>query len=358
MLPALVFELLPIFGFLLCVSTGFYLWIMRKKQKDAFAGIYVVQCLDFAYGISLFYAGFHGCFISANSDDNSAIQPVDCLYRAIHISLWCVLDLSNFIVIFLLCFDQLVSVIWTKKHKVINSLYMSQKFILAMVTLSMVILVPAWNFPLSQSDNSTIRVSPFCTIESVFSSKFYRNELNMRQYAPLIGVIMLSLAGFSLLVFQLLQNWSFKWSDNNEEAERFYFFVLTRCIMLLAVVHFPLYVLSSHINRQDPILEILLRIAYAVMFGLLEPITLFKLFPEYRTEFYSFFLRYSHNTKRTWQSAEDPPESKEDVGKEGLDFGSWYSSAGNIIGEAGVPYEMNADKQKSVSFYYNEMEKV
>lgn len=45
------------------------------------------------------------------------------------------------------------------------------------------------------------------------------------------------------------------------------------------------------------------------------------------------------------------------VGDVGLNFGSWYSTAGNIIGEAGVPYEMNADKQKSISFYCNEMEK-
>ena len=38
------------------------------------------------------------------------------------------------------------------------------------------------------------------------------------------------------------------------------------------------------------------------------------------------------------------------------DFGSWYSSTGNVIGEAGVPYargELDADKQKSVSFFYD-----
>ncbi|CAD5226638.1 unnamed protein product [Bursaphelenchus xylophilus] len=127
--------------------------------------------------------------------------------------------------------------------------------------------------------------------------------------------------------------------------------------MLLAVVHGPLYLLEPYTKQQDQIVEIALRISYSVTFGVLEPLILFKVFPEYRTEFYNFFLRYSHNTKRTWQSAEDPPDSK-NIGGEGLDFGSWYSSAGNIIGEAGLPYEMNADKQKSVSFYYNEMEKV
>jgi hypothetical protein len=42
-------------------------------------------------------------------------------------------------------------------------------------------------------------------------------------------------------------------------------------------------------------------------------------------------------------------KSKEVVG---LDFGSWYSSGGNIVGECGIPYEMDADKQRSISFYH------
>lgn len=51
---------------------------------------------------------------------------------------------------------------------------------------------------------------------------------------------------------------------------------------------------------------------------------------------------------------DDPPLPKH-VGAVGLEFGSWYSTTGNIIGEAGVPYEVDADKQRSVSYYYSEV---
>lgn len=32
-------------------------------------------------------------------------------------------------------------------------------------------------------------------------------------------------------------------------------------------------------------------------------------------------------------------------------FGSWYSSAGNIIGEAGLPLPDSSNKERSISFY-------
>lgn len=111
------------------------------------------------------------------------------------------------------------------------------------------------------------------------------------------------MAGLFLLAFQLSQQWNFKWSDNNEESERIYFFALTRCFMMLFVVHFPLYVMRKEVQLHDPTVEVILRITYATFMGLTEPIVLIKFFPEYRTEFLNFFLRYSQNTKRTWQSA-------------------------------------------------------
>ena len=59
--------------------------------------------------------------------------------------------------------------------------------------------------------------------------------------------------------------------------------------------------------------------------------------------------------KRTWQSADDPPVPNRSMGNSGWDmFGSFYTTAGNIIGEAGVPMELNAEVQRSVSFYYKD----
>jgi hypothetical protein len=59
--------------------------------------------------------------------------------------------------------------------------------------------------------------------------------------------------------------------------------------------------------------------------------------------------------KRNWQSADDPPAPNKSVGTSGWDiFGSFHSMTGNIVGEAGIPLELNADIQRSVSFYYKE----
>lgn len=52
---------------------------------------------------------------------------------------------------------------------------------------------------------------------------------------------------------------------------------------------------------------------------------------------------------------DDPPVNKHHESSDPV-FGSWYSTGGNIVGEAGIPAAYDADKQKSVSFYYNEME--
>lgn len=51
--------------------------------------------------------------------------------------------------------------------------------------------------------------------------------------------------------------------------------------------------------------------------------------------------------------SDDPPaevEHKDRFGDENP-FGSWYSSAGNVTGEAGLPI----GNERSVSFYYDKM---
>lgn len=60
MQPAILFELLPAFGFLLCISSLSYIWLMRSKQSDVLAIVYAFQAMDALMAFSLFFAGFHG----------------------------------------------------------------------------------------------------------------------------------------------------------------------------------------------------------------------------------------------------------------------------------------------------------
>lgn len=50
---------------------------------------------------------------------------------------------------------------------------------------------------------------------------------------------------------------------------------------------------------------------------------------------------------------DDPPDEGGSVHHaDHLREGSWISTTGNIIGEAGVPIELNAHEQRSISFFY------
>jgi hypothetical protein len=123
MQPAIIFELLPAFGFLLCVSSISYLWLMKSKQSDVLTIVYAFQALDALMAFSLFYAGFHGSAVVANTDDNTLIRPIEC-FLAAHISAWCVLDVTSAAILLILCVDQIISVVWTKTHKSVRTLHL------------------------------------------------------------------------------------------------------------------------------------------------------------------------------------------------------------------------------------------
>lgn len=53
--------------------------------------------------------------------------------------------------------------------------------------LSIGILKPAWEFAWDNSDNSTISISPFCSMSAVFDDDFYEFDVAIRMFTPLIG---------------------------------------------------------------------------------------------------------------------------------------------------------------------------
>ncbi|KAI6221213.1 Srtx-1 [Aphelenchoides besseyi] len=353
MQPSLLFEVLPAFAFLLIIANLSYVWFMRSRQSDVFAVMYALHVFDLLMGLSLFYAGFHGSAIAATTDDNTRISPWDCAFRAPHLSAWVILDVASAAVLLVFCLDQVISVIWSKKHKNISGFYLQPGMMLLVFLLSFSILIPTWDHALKTAENKTITISPFCSMSPVLDG-FYQHELNIRLYVPILGLGILILAATILLGYQLSQEWQFKWSDNNAESVCAYNFAVLRCSLMALAAHLPIWILRN--PRLNEIDEILLRMVLASVLSLLQPIGVMWLFPEYLAEMRKFFAKYSHGTKRTWQSADDPPTDQKSFKQAGLDFGSFYSSGGNVIGEFGVPFEvtMDASKQRSISFYYQE----
>ncbi|KAI6221290.1 hypothetical protein M3Y99_01565600 [Aphelenchoides fujianensis] len=336
---------------------GFYLWLMRGRQTDVFAVMYAQHLFDFLMGVSLFVAGFHGSSIATSADDNLRIQPVDCILHAPHLSVWCVLDMASAAVLLLLCVDQVISVVWSKRHKRISGIYLQPGMMFLVFLLSAAILYPSFEHAREVADNKTVTVSAFCSMKDVLDG-FYNVELSIRLFAPLAGLGILILAAIALLGYQLAQNWQFKWSDNNEESVSAYTFAVMRASLSALAVHLPVWILRS--PRLKPEDEVIIRIVSAVVVSVLQPVGVLWLFPVYFEQIKRIFSKYSHNTKRQWQSADDPPADGEGVGNaEGLDLGSSTRLLGNIVGEAGVPYDPQQynERQRSVSFYCPTMER-
>lgn len=141
-----------------------------------------------------------------------------------------------------------------------------------------------------------------------------------------------------------------------------FFFALLRCLLTLSSIHIPLIIESTTDNltpvslrKETNKTEYIIRFAQCLAYGIIQPGFSIILLPKYYDAFKGCFNKYTHNTKRNWESVDDPPVNKHEASSDPV-FGSWYSTTGNICGEAGVPVTFNADEQRSVSFYYNEME--
>lgn len=72
-------------------------------------------------------------------------------------------------------------------------------------------------------------------------------------------------------------------------------------MLLLLALHAPLQLLGR--PGHGAALELHLRASYALVLGLGGPVLALLLVPGFRSRAVRFFHRYSHDTKRTWQSA-------------------------------------------------------
>lgn len=66
---------------------------------------------------------------------------------------------------------------------------MQPVFMAAIFLLSFGILKPAWDYAIDNSENCTVKISPFCTMNDVFEKDFYDMEFLMRIVTPPIGKI-------------------------------------------------------------------------------------------------------------------------------------------------------------------------
>uniref|UniRef100_A0A7E4W3P8 G_PROTEIN_RECEP_F1_2 domain-containing protein n=1 Tax=Panagrellus redivivus TaxID=6233 RepID=A0A7E4W3P8_PANRE len=331
-LPEWLVEAMPAIGLIGASTSAFYLYLMRRKLGDTYTFFYGLIIVDFIFFLSLLYAGIHGIKALMQSDTTLKTKPIACLSEAFHSTLWIYCDGVNLFFLTVLCIDQFVSVIWSKTHKALSSNYFNLPTLAIILILGLAIIGPAWHRPLASSSLSLEMVSSMCYMSDVFYTQFYE-WLMIARISNIAGI------------------------TNGLNAQHMFFCVLLRCSQTLVSVHLPILITeTSNLtdNRLTHLTEYGIRLTQGALFASGQILVIFIL-PKYTQAMKEFWTQSADTTKRNWQSVDDPPVNNNMESSDPV-FGSWYSTGGNIIGEAGVPNEINAGNQRSISFYCNQIE--
>nr|CAD2203153.1 unnamed protein product [Meloidogyne enterolobii] len=318
--PDLVSNLLPGFALLTTCTSLVFLIAMKKASGGFIAAFYTLRVMDLLLGLSLFYAGFHGILLSVYTEQNEQIPPIKCLFTAVHLHFWIFTDSAQLLLLALLCVDQFISVVWTKRHKEFSEYYFNTAFIFFVLILSMFSFIPAWIQPIISSENSTIKVSSFCAMQDVLGQNFYNIQLEIRKWFPFVCIAILCLTALILFSLQLIQKGHFKWSDNNKQSTKLFLLLLCRAFLFIVCVHIPLLELplvmktafpdrrssnkldvSKIPNEQRFLQEILIRIWQSLLIGLFEPLLDAFFLPQFPAEICAFFNLHEVNKYYYWR---------------------------------------------------------
>ncbi|VDK48701.1 unnamed protein product [Anisakis simplex] len=351
--------LLPVVGFAQCAASIFILIIFIKMKKEIYTfltGLAITDCLA---GIGGVYAGFFGVYMTIYGETEKIFQrikSIDCLIRGWFISIWVYSDLSQAAFLVAAALDRLIFIFVPSKYMKVASYYHGVLVVPGLLAISTSSLAPVWILAMTkQPENSS--VSAFCFPAEVIDNDIEYIYQQIRIWSPVCCFALLCLT-FSLFLFrQIKQSWSYAIGNdhtNNKQKFQHFICILIRSILCILSINVPLLP-----NANKPVTSVLYanrdvisRILYGISVCICQPIIYFAILSTFRDDVSSVFKRYSHNTKREWISAGDPPLQ---VGREltgaNTQFGSWYSLTGNIIGEAGLPTIESSYKERSVSFY-------
>ncbi|KAE9553385.1 hypothetical protein FO519_003395 [Halicephalobus sp. NKZ332] len=346
--PDWLINTLPGIGIVGILTSICYLYVMHVQSKDAY---------NIFFAIGMTYAGFHGIIIAAKKDLESHVRPITCISEAIHITIWSYCDIANILILVLLTVDQLISVIWSKIHSDVSSHYFKTPVLFLIFALSFGIIIPTWHFSISVADNTTILVPQTCHMADIIYPWLYNYELEGRKWIPFICLGGLCLTSFILLIFQIQYNWEYKWTDSNTNAQQMYFFTLLRCLLTICAIHIPI-ILEASVSEQFPEqtasqrinkTEYLIRFSQSIAYEIIQPGLSIAFLPKYYNGLKVFFNKYTHNTKRNWESVDDPPVNKH-LDSSDPDGGKHRSNSAGIyvVGISKNPLSYDADGQAQV----------
>ncbi|CAB3409495.1 unnamed protein product [Caenorhabditis bovis] len=322
MLEDLLYEIIPVIGFIICSTSLFTLYICQKINQNLRFCQFFAIC-DLLCGIAAIYSGFHGVLVTIYGSSLENVAPFDCIYTSLDIPLFFYTDFFHIVLLCFASFDRFVQ-----------------------------ILIPV-SYGKTR-DNSTIRISNLCRFDDVIGDEYYLRHILTVQWAPIGCLCLLS---FTLLIYCIRQSkhrWSYNWSENTAVTKQLFASIFIRCFLTGLSVHVPLLFVARTVAGYElqSLRDHIIRISFWVFVIICQPLWHLFILSNFQNNVHSMFNKYSENTERKWQSATDPPPDQNthyDRHGSPNPFGSWYSTTGNIAGEAGVPI----GNERSVSFYYD-----
>ncbi|XGW28637.1 hypothetical protein V3C99_008426 [Haemonchus contortus] len=351
MLEDVLYEILPVVGFALSASSILILVVMRKAT-GAFQFTIWFGSIDLIAGLATIYAGFYGIVTTVYGKTGEVTTPIKCFYEALHVPVWLFLDIFHMAVLTLFCLDRLTFMVIPVIYAKISRIYLNWPFISLLGLASSIIIIPGFSFAIESHKNASVVISNLCRMDAVTGHKYYNNHLMAMQWMPISGVACIILALLIYGIRGLKQKWQYNWSEESGHTRQLFISPFLRCFLMGIAVHLPLLFVQNSPERTQlqEFRDVLIRLPFYSVVSVLQPLWYVLAMPEFCTNASLLFNQYGHDTERKWQSADDPPQGDHvDRFGDQNPFGSWYSSAGNVTGEAGLP----VGNERSVSFYYD-----
>ncbi|PAV88762.1 hypothetical protein WR25_24310 [Diploscapter pachys] len=352
-----LYELLPVFGFTMCASCIFII-LTLKSEKGALKIWLFFAITDLFFGATMIYAGFYGVLFTIYGNSNEVLNPFDCFPAAFHIPSLLFYDHLHLALLIFATLDRFINIVIPVEYVETSKCYQKFGAFGVIAVCAALSIIPSFQNVYETRENDTIKIGIVCLLDEIVGESGYVAHLFFLQWTPIICIGILALVLLIYACRHLKQKWNYNWSEDSGLTKQTIMAIFVRCFLSALSIHLPMLFLEQvkHSRHYMAVKDYIIRMSYALVVPIFQPMWHLIIIEKYSENIGLFFNRYSYNTERKWQSMSDPPLERTEVHRVHLDrhgdvnpFGSWYSSTGNVAGEAGIP----VDQQRSVSFYNN-----
>uniref|UniRef100_A0A0N4Z3X6 G_PROTEIN_RECEP_F1_2 domain-containing protein n=1 Tax=Parastrongyloides trichosuri TaxID=131310 RepID=A0A0N4Z3X6_PARTI len=316
--------------------------------QGIYSYIFTISYLDFILALNLVYAGFYGLLVTEYGNGSNSVTPIECLYTAFFLLIWIIHDIATFFITFFLSFDRIMHSITSNNHEKFENYIMNGYGAFTAIIISSLCIIPLIEYPINLSANSSIAISSVCYEEELFGKKNYLFLWKFRFYTPMICLLMIIFAIIIYIFRGSVRILNFASTAFDKDTNWISFVITFRIFSEQLIIGLFTIILPTTENNYY-----LFRCAQTFFFLMSQNLMYYFLLEPYNLSFKRTFQKYMKNNIRTWQSADDPPSNFITRSRHSFSsmFGSWYSTGGNICGEAGIPDVNDFHRNISISFY-------